>query len=374
MRDIASPRRNALDYGWVAFVAANIAAMVIWPRWETIPFHLIWTSLTLLYGLRVWRPAPTYLVLLAFGIVSGGLISVDATNGTQDWGELFEVPLMSCMFLAMVWHARRRQEAIGALQEQAEEKASLLARQEEFLHDVSHELRTPVTIALGHLEQLQRTRGAPWPELAVAVDELERMGRIVEQLLLLANARQPSPEASVTDVDLEHFLEDVVMRWAEVAPRVWRVGDLAKGRLRADPDGLRIALDALVENAVKHTEVQDVIELRSRADDGEVAIVVADKGCGVPPAALGEIFNRFARGNEAYAHPRGGTGLGLAIVDAIVEAHGGRCRVSSSPRGSEFTIVFPGFRRAVGDGGHGPPAKQATYAPRQPSEGALTRG
>jgi signal transduction histidine kinase len=360
MRDIASLRRNALDYAWVAFVAANIAAMVIWPRWETVPFHLIWTSLTLLYGLRVWRPAPTYLVLLVFGVVSGGLISLDALQGTQDWAELFEVPLMSAMFLAMVWHARRRQEAIRVTEQLADERASLLGRQEQLLHDVSHELRTPVTIARGHLEQLQRARGAPTPEVSVALDELARISRIVEQLLLLAKAGRPNGDESVADVDIERFAEDVVMRWAEVAPRAWRVGELAKGTLRADPDSLRIALDALVENAVKHTEVQDVIEIRSQLRGREIAITVADEGCGVPPAALAEIFDRFARADAARGRGDGGAGLGLAIVKAIAEAHGGRCDVSSSPRGCNFTLVLPGFR--------------PHHAPRPSAEEALIQG
>jgi len=346
--------------------------MVVWPRWETVPFHLIWTSLTLLYGLRVWHPAPTYLVLLAFGIVSGGLISLDALQGTQDWAELFEVPLMSAMFLAMVWHARRRQEAIRVTKQLADERASLLGRQEQLLHDVSHELRTPVTIARGHLEQLQRARGAPTPEVSVALDELERIARIVERLLLLAKAGQPNGDESLADLDIEQFAEDVVMRWAEIAPRAWRVGELAKGTLRADPDGLRIALDALVENAVKHTDVQDAIEIRSQPRGSEVAITVADEGCGVPPAALTEIFDRFARADPARTRGGGGAGLGLAIVKAIAEAHGGRCAVSSSPRGSNFTLVLPGFRPTFGQDGQRPLRSDAAHSPRRSAEGALT--
>jgi signal transduction histidine kinase len=372
MRVIASLRRNALEYAWVAFVAANIAAMVLWPRWETIPFHLIWTSLTLLYGLRVWRPAPTYLVLLAFGLVSGGLIFLDVMGGTQDWGELFEVPLMSAMFLAMVWHARRRQAAIRVIEGLADERALLLSRQEDFLHDVSHELRTPVTIARGHLEILQRD--APCSELSVALDELQRMERTVERLLLLARAGQPNFAESRMDVDLEDYLEDVVMRWSGVTPRAWRVGERAKGTLRADPDALRIALDSLVENAVNHTEVPDVIEVRSRVRRDEVAIEVADEGCGVPPAALDEIFDRFARAGEAPTRGHNGTGLGLAIVDAIAKAHGGRCTVSSSPAGSTFTLVLPGFRSDSVDGEQGRLTEGAAYTPGPPARGALAGG
>jgi signal transduction histidine kinase len=373
MRVIASLRRSALDYLWIAFVAVNIAAMVAWPRWETVPFHLIWTSLTLLYGLRVWRPAPTAAVLVVFGLVSGGLISVDASEGTQDWGELFEVPLMSAMFLAMVWHARRRQDAIRALGELAEERATLLTSQERFLHDVSHELRTPVTIARGHLEQLQRAGREPSPEVSVALDELERMARIIERLLVVAKAERQDFGDLAEDVDVEQVLEEVLMRWAEVAPRVWRVGELATGTLRVDPDALRIALDALVENAVNHTESADVIEIRSHPRGDAVAIEVADEGCGVPPAVLGGIFDRFARADVARARAGGGVGLGLAIVDAIAKAHSGRCTVRSTPAGSVFTLVLPGFRPTHGNGRPGDQAKPATPGRRPPAETALAR-
>ena len=101
------------EASWAAFAIANFAAMVLWPGWETIPFHFVWISLTLLYGFRVWRPAATYLTLAAVVTVTGSLILSDAFSGDQLWGELFEVPLMSAMFLAMVWHARRRQDALA---------------------------------------------------------------------------------------------------------------------------------------------------------------------------------------------------------------------------------------------------------------------
>jgi signal transduction histidine kinase len=342
MVGIASLRRNALEIAWVLFVGACLAAMEVWPRWETIPFHLIWLSLTLLYGVRVWRIRRTYAVLLWFGLISGASILSDAYHGTQLWGELFEVPLMSSMFLAMVWHARRRQAAIQATAKEAEEKATLLARQEQFIQDVSHELRTPITIARGHLELLQRGANGSGTELAVAVDELGRVERIVEGLLQLAKVGRPAFAESVGELDLEPFLEDVVMRWADVTPRVWRVGELAAGRLRADPDALRVALDALVENAVKHTRPADVIEVRSRAQGDHVSITVEDEGCGVPPEMRGQLFGRFTRAGSENGADRG-VGLGLAIVDAVAKAHGGHCDCSPTPEGSTFTLVLPSF-------------------------------
>jgi signal transduction histidine kinase len=349
MPAIGLRRLDRLDGGWFAFALVNVAAMLLWPSWETIPFHLIWFTLTLLYGFRVWALKPTFAVLIAQGLVTGLLIAHDAMNGTQEWGELFEVPLMSAMFLAMVWHARRHRAAAQALARHTGERASILARQERFLHDVSHELRTPITIALGHLEILRRSgENGSQPEVSVAIDEISRMERIVERLLLLVRAGEASFAATAEDVDLETLIEDVAMRWAEIAPRVWRVGHLAGGTIRMDQDALRIALDALVENAVAHTEPTDAIELRARAVRGQVAIDVADEGCGIPPEALEQIFERFARVDASRVRGREGVGLGLAIVDAIAKAHGGRCTVKSSPQGSCFTLVLPGFSRATG--------------------------
>src|SRR5205823_13324363 len=106
MRVIGWLRRRSVEAAWAAFAVANLVAMWLWPYWETIPFHFIWVSLTLLYGFRVWKPTATSLLLLVVATATGVAILSDSFDGTQTWGELFEVPLMSAMFLAMVWHAR----------------------------------------------------------------------------------------------------------------------------------------------------------------------------------------------------------------------------------------------------------------------------
>jgi len=342
MRGIGLLRHRAVELAWVAFAIANLLAMVGWERWETIPFHFIWVSLTLVYGFRVWRSGPTALTLGFVVISTGVLITIDVSRGTQEWGELTEVPLMSAMFLAMVWHARRRQDALGIAERHAEQLESTLEREEQFLHDASHELRTPVTIARGHLEVLGRMNGRRAPEIDVALDELGRMEGILERLLLLARADQPD-FLELEEIELDHFLEDVFLRWSEVAARNWLLGALARGTLRADPQQLRIALDALLENAVKYSEPGDRIELSGRATGSNVAIEVADEGLGVPDEAHSRIFERFARADAARTRSAGGVGLGLAIVDTIVKAHGGRCEVSRRPRGSAFGIHLPNF-------------------------------
>jgi len=341
MAAIGLLRRRAVEIAWVAFAVANLVAMALVPSWETIPFHFIWISLTLLYGFRVWEPRSTGLVLGLVILATGSLILSDAFKGDQLWGELFEVPLMSAMFLAMVWHARRRQEAVRTLETESRERAGLLAQQKRFLHDVSHELRTPVTIARGHLEVLKRVNGSSGQEIDVALDELERIEHILEGLLLLAKSKQPD-FVVIEDVEMESFLEDVFMRWS-VVPRSWTLGKLAPGTLRADPDALRNALDALLENAVKYTGPSDAIKLSARSRAGQLAIEVADEGRGLPPDGLDQLFDRFARADSARSRAQGGAGLGLAIVEAIVRAHGGSCEASNSDAGAVFTLRFPDF-------------------------------
>jgi signal transduction histidine kinase len=345
MRVTGFGRLSLLEVSWGAFALANLAAMELWPSWETIPFHFIWVSLTLLYGFRIWRLSVTTAVL-AFVVASTGLLIMgDAFHGEQLWGELFEVPLMSAMFLAMVWHARRRQEALAKVERQADERAALLEQQEQFLHDVSHELRTPVTIARGHLEVLRRNGHGPSQEVDVALDELGRIERILQRLLLLAKTDHPD-FVVVDEIDPEHFLEDVLMRWSGVAPRGWRLGTLPSGSLRADPEALRIALDALLENAVHYTEGSDAIELRARGEGSTIVIEVEDEGCGIDPDALRHIFDRFARADRARSRAHGGVGLGLAIVDAIAKAHGGSCAVRSAKNGTTFSLRLPRFAAA----------------------------
>ena len=339
LRILSRLRPYRVELLWVAFALANWAAMIALPSWETIPFHFVWISLTLLYGFRVW-PMRATLVVLAFVIAfTGASIMLDAFEGIQLWGELFEVPLMSAMFLAMVWHARRRVDALRVAEDRAEERRSMLERQERFIHDASHELRTPVTIARGHLERLA-DRGLTG-EVDVALDELGRIDAIIERLLLLAAADQPD-FLRIEGVEVESFLEDVFMRWSEVAPRAWRLGPLAKDELLVDPDRLRAALDALLENAVKYTGAQDAIVLRARrAGPGQILIEVEDEGSGVDEQALERIFDRFARADAARTRSTGGVGLGLAIVDAIAKAHGGRCTVRSTGHGTIFALQLP---------------------------------
>jgi signal transduction histidine kinase len=158
-----------------------------------------------------------------------------------------------------------------------------------------------------------------------------------------------------------------------VAPRAWRLDVDLAGRLLADPEALRNALDALLENAVKYTDPGDAVALAAHADGaGGVVIEVSDSGTGVPPEALSRIFDRWARADRARTRERGGAGLGLAIVAAVARAHGGRCSVKPLPRGTVFRLHLP-VRVPVANAPSPTPAPEGEFAGAGP-EPALSEG
>jgi signal transduction histidine kinase len=254
--------------------------------------------------------------------------------------ELVWVALAAANYAARM--ARRRMQAQHAVVSRVNQRSATLERQQRFMHDVSHELRTPVTIARGHLELLLRCAGGR-RDVEIALDELRRVDDTLARLLLLAAAEEADFLVK-RELALAPFLEEILMRWSGAAPRAWRLGPVAAGTLHADDERLRIALDALLENAVKYSAVGAMIELRAcDAGHGVVAIEVQDRGFGVPAQALPRIFERFGRAEPASARSSGGVGLGLAIVDAVAKRHDGRCLVSSTAAGSTFALELPEF-------------------------------
>jgi signal transduction histidine kinase len=331
-----------LDVAWLVFAIANLVAMALVPRWETVPFHFIWVSLTIVYGYRVWGSLQTGMALTAVVVCTGALLFYDVLREEELVDELTEVPLMGAMFLAMVWHAQRRRSAMEDLRRVSDANLRLLQRERQFVQDASHELRTPITVALGHAELVERASREP--ELAedarIVIDELVRLRRLADRLLLLATTEDPE-FLSHSPVDVSQLLTAAVQRWAPTDRR-WRLDAGEPAVVVGDADRLGLALDALIENAVTHTAPGDEIRLASRRRGGQVAVTVADSGTGMPPDRLSGIFDRFARLDEGRSRHLGGTGLGLAIVKAIVQAHGGTVEVQSAPgAGSVFELVLP---------------------------------
>jgi signal transduction histidine kinase len=332
-----------VDVAWAVFSVVNLVAIIVFAHWETVPFHFIWISLTLLYGFRVWSTRPTAWVLAVVMVTTAAAIGYDVFHGFQTVDELNEVPLMAAMFWLMVWHAQRRLAADTERDLVSKENARLLANQRHFLQDASHQLRTPITIALGHAEllagELAGQREAR--DIQVVVGELTRLRRLGERLLMIAASEDPDflrPEP----VALDRYTMDVLRKWMPTAERRWSLGRLDPVVVRADRERLGLAMDALLENAVRHTADSDPIQLSVlRTPDGDCArMIVADGGEGIRPAELDRIFERFRTGSGAGGAR--GTGLGLALVRAVARAHGGEVAVRSTPgEGSEFELVLP---------------------------------
>jgi signal transduction histidine kinase len=354
-------RYGWVDAAWVAFSVASLVAMLFFAHWETVPFHVIWISFTILYGFRVWAARPTLWVLGIVILATGAATGWGVLRQTQPLAELTEVPLMAAMFWAMVWHARRRLLADSERARVSAENARLLATQRRFLQDASHQLRTPITIALGHAELLAAELGGNSRRAAhdidVVVGELTRLRHLGERLLMIAAAEDPE-FLRLEPVALDRFTMEVLRKWMPTAARRWRLGRLDAVTVEADRERLGLAVDALLENAVRHTGEGDTIQLSVLPGDGGGTgrMVIADSGSGIPPPELAHIFDRFRSGTGPGDGQR--TGLGLALVRAVARAHGGEALVRSTVgQGSEFELVLPVTAAAVdGGGGTVPPA------------------
>ena len=369
-------RRRWVEVAWGVFAAANVTAIVLMSRWETIPFHFVWVSLTLVYGFRRWRFRTTMFLLLVVIASTGAALAVSIARGDQGPDELAEVPLMAAMFLAMVWYAVRRQAAVEEAGRLAASEHRLLMGQREFVRDASHELRTPITVARGHAELIRDAGvgGQVANDAEVILDELGHLSRLSERLLILTTAGHPgflSPDV----VAVEPFLEGLMRRWAPTADRDWQIRNDAHGTVRMDRERLETALDGLLENAVNATSLGDMIRVAGRADGAHLLIEIADRGRGIRREDLPRIFERFSRVEADRARKNGGTGLGLSITKAIVEAHGGSIAVESEEgAGATFRIRLDGFRAEPRPDPNGTRAPMRPKAISAPQEARVPRG
>jgi signal transduction histidine kinase len=355
---------NRLEVAWVGFACLNLVAMLVLitddgPHgWETVPFHLIYVSFTLLYGYRMWRSRGTIAGITFVSLSAGGMTLLAVHSSREDWAEVTEVPLMGLMFLAMVYHVRRRQDAVAESDRLAANLRASLQRQRDFVSNASHELLTPITIARGHIDLLNRYHSAGHEEIGAISDtvvaELERMERLIDQLLLIEGA--PTPGFLLpAETRLAPFVEELFQRWRVAAPREWSLGAIPDVAVVVDRDRLAISLEELLENAIRHTQEGDRIGIDAVQLADQVLLTVRDSGKGIPPEALGHVFDRFYRVDRDRNRRGGGAGLGLSIVRAVAEAHGGSITVVSQPGvGTAFTITLP-----VGSARHQPVAAAA---------------
>lgn len=220
----------------------------------------------------------------------------------------------------------------------------------QFSGDASHELRTPLTILRGETEV-----GLRWAKtteemrniLQSNMEEIERMGRIIEDLLTLAKSEAGELPLSIREISLSDLLQELYMQGRTLAEP--KNIDVTLGHkvnseilIRGDDLRLRQLFLNLISNAIRYTQDNGTVTIDVERQDTRVIIKVSDNGIGIPPKHLPHIFERFYRTDEARNRSTGGTGLGLAIVKWVADAHNGIIQVTSTPDvGSTFSISLP---------------------------------
>lgn len=219
--------------------------------------------------------------------------------------------------------------------------------QRRFLDDAGHELKTPLTIMRGHLELLDQGNATEIAETQeLLLDEVDRMSRLVGDLIVLAKTRRPDFLAP-SPVDVEPLTRALLAKARGLGDRDWRLDAAATGTVVLDEQRVTQAVLQLADNAVKHTDPGATIAIGSTIDPGHggtLTLWVRDTGPGVPPHQRAAIFERFGRGTVRPGDE--GFGLGLSIVDAIAQAHGGTVAVTDAdpagtPPGARFELTLP---------------------------------
>jgi signal transduction histidine kinase len=224
--------------------------------------------------------------------------------------------------------------------------------QRQLLDDVGHELRTPITIVQGHLELQDAQDPADVREVQeIALDELDRMRLLVDDLVTLATSGRPD-FVEPQRVQVGALTRDVLGKATTLGPRIWTLDHAADVTVPVDAQRITQAWLQLASNAVKYSEEGSKVSLGSQELNGQLRLWVRDQGIGIRPEDREGIFQRFGRGSNSTRAE--GSGLGLNIVTAIVSAHGGTVDVQSAPGiGSTFFMDLPLTREdSEGGGSH----------------------
>ena len=235
----------------------------------------------------------------------------------------------------------------------------LFRSQQRFLADVSHELRTPLTSVRGNLDLMRRFGQYDEESMVVIQDEMERMSRLLGDLLLLARADTGGLPLRREPVELDNVLFEVYRQISRVERRVTvTLTAVDQAMILGDEDRLKQLLLNLVDNAIKYTQPGGSVQLSLAKDNGWAQLVVSDTGIGIPAEDLPHIFERFYRVDKARSRAQGGSGLGLAIAKWVVQAHGGAIKVDSTVGvGTTFTVTLPIYAAPGRPGSNGQAAE-----------------
>lgn len=234
--------------------------------------------------------------------------------------------------------------AFNAMLERLDESFQRLAQ---FSSDMAHDLRTPIANLMSGA-QIALSRPRPVREyealLASSLEELERLQRMIDNMLFLARADNAQIAVRREALDLQMELQRIADYFEGMAEEAGiAVAASASGSLSADPTLFRRAVSNLVANAIRYTPRGATVELRATGlDDGRVAVEVANPGPAIEPAHRARIFDRFYRADSARSESHSSSGLGLAIVKSVMTLHGGNVEVESTPgERTVFRLIFP---------------------------------
>ncbi|CAN7595913.1 HAMP domain-containing sensor histidine kinase [Terrabacter sp. LjRoot27] len=345
--------RHRMVLVWSLIAAVCSVAMIALPGSETVPYHIAWAAFALCFGIEQWSPRSTWVSLGVFTFVTGAILVYRVSIDVLDWQETSEIPLMLLLMALMIWHVRRRQQALSELTVNAARERADSTMRELLTLRTSHEMRSPLMISRGYLEMLMdRTPpGEDLADLQVVDEELARLTRVCERLV---RSMRVGSDLEVTEVELDAVLHQTAERWSAVAQRRWKVESSAL-TLECSGERLRACLDTLIENALRYTtHDDDTVLLYARPMRDAVAIGVADSGRGFTTDMLRSAATRDLRESDERGPGQEGlvldgtrddlsqTGLGLSLVRDVATRLGGWVQLGVSPwGGADVAMILP---------------------------------
>ncbi|TFD87116.1 HAMP domain-containing histidine kinase [Cryobacterium lactosi] len=316
------------------------------PGRETIPYHLVWASFALLYGLCPWPRRATAIAFAVVTAVTGVALLRHAAAEIIGWEECSEIVLMGAVIWLLIWHVNRQWSAQAQLRALQQAERDRSEQRENAARFGSHEVRTRLTIARGYAQLIADQSAEPTvrEDAELVVAELVKASALATNLLTLVRVADVSV---LGPIDLDKMLAEILRRWSVTADRVWSARS-AVGTVQGNHERLEAVLDCLLENAVRFTGPGDTIAMTAVVDgDDELILTVRDTGAGIPAADLDTVFEIFH--TSSTAGERAGSGLGLAIVRAAMQARGGTVSAASTLGcGTTFTLRIPLLAVSVG--------------------------
>lgn len=224
-----------------------------------------------------------------------------------------------------------------------------MLKQMEFVQNVSHELRTPLTIIQAKQELLLQEPNSKIidksEDIILTLNETKRLSKLIKDLMLLSRADSTGIKLQKENINIDEYTKEVISPYVEIAEMQEKniVLNLDyKMDIDVDTNKYYQLMIILLDNAIKYTEINDTIEIKTYMKDNKFVLEVKDTGIGISDEGIKRVFERFYREDKARNRETGGSGLGLSIASSIVNAHGGNIKVNHNiPKGTIFTVKLP---------------------------------